>query len=311
VILYELLTGSQPFPAGNRSRSEVLNAITTQDPVPPSAAMSASSMPSQREVGQAFKGDLDAIVLHAMHRDPARRYQSAAELNADINRYLESRPISARKISFAHRNKMFYVRHRGAVLAMFLICALLATTIWQGVVMHERYERSQELEKLVHQYQIQGEADLKAREAELKTKVLNNSSGSESSQFLANQLQDAQMEDVRHLAETYRTSFSEAVRIWPGMTNSRRNLLDQADRYLREAEPLVSHDPKASEQLATAWMGLANLQGNPQTVNLHDSAGAENSINEAKRLLEKSSIVSSGLLDQVKAAAQQIEAGRN
>ena len=50
-------------------------------------AANASPLPSQRQAGQEFKGDLDAIVLRAMQRDPARRYPSAAELNADIGRF--------------------------------------------------------------------------------------------------------------------------------------------------------------------------------------------------------------------------------
>jgi serine/threonine protein kinase len=306
VILYELLTGTQPFPAANRSRSEILNAITTQDPPPPSAAANKLSDTAN---GQTFKGDLDSIVLRAMHRDPARRYQSAAELNADISRYLENRPVVARKTSLARRSKKFVARHRGAALATFLICVLLGTTSWQAVEMHKRYQRSQQLEELVRQFQAQGETDLKAREAELKRKaqIMSTTPGGDQNPPMSN-LQDDQINDVRQLAEAYRTSFSESVRLWPGMTRNRRELLDKTDHYLHEAEPFVSHDPKASEQLAAAWMGLANLQGNPQTVNLHDRAGAAASINEAKRLLDKSSVVSTQLMDQIKASARQIAA---
>ena len=93
-------------------------------------------------------------------------------------------------------------------------------------------------------------------------------------------------------------------------THSRQDLIDHTDQYLRQVEPYVSHDPQASEQLASAWLWLANLQGNPQTINLHDRAGAAASINQATRLLEKSPVVSTSLMQQVKTSAQQIEAAK-
>jgi serine/threonine protein kinase len=302
VILYELLSGSQPFPGTGRGRLELLNVITSQDPLPPSAAANTSPLPSQREVGQQFTGDLDAIVLRAMHRDPARRYQSAAELSSDINRYLENRPVTARKTGVADRSKKFFARHRGAVLATFVICILLATTAWQGVEMHNRYRQSQDLEQKLQTLQTQ----LDERVKQFKPELTNSNNGGMDSP-MAKQLQETELRNVKNLTDAYRTSFPEAVRLWPGMTRSRQDLIDHTDQYLREVEPYVSHDPQASEQLASAWLWLANLQGNPQNINLHDRAGATASINQATRLLEKSGITTTSLNEQVRRAAQQIE----
>jgi hypothetical protein len=264
--------------------------------------MNSSPLPSQRQAGQEFKGDLDAVVLRAMQRDPARRYQSAAELNADIRRFLENRPVKARKTSITHRSQKFFARHRVGVLATFVICALLVTTTWQGLEMHKRYKHSQELENQVHMLQAQFDERVK----QLKPELLN--SGVDSP--MAKKFQESELHDVKNLAEAYRTSFPEAVRLWPGMTHSRQDLLDRTDQYLRQVEPYVSHDPQASEQLASAWLWLANLQGNPQTINLHDRAAATASINQASRLLEKSPVVSTSLMQQVKASARQIEAAK-
>jgi serine/threonine protein kinase len=303
VILYELLTGTQPFPGIGRGRLELLNVITSQDPTLPSMAANASPLPSQRQAGQEFKGDLDAIVLRAMQRDPTRRYQSAAELNADITCFLGNRPVTARKIGITNRSRKFFARHRTGVLATFIICVLLATTTWQGFEMHKRYQRSQELESQLHVLQTQ----LDDRVKQLKPELANSGNvGADSP--LARQLQQTELRDVKNLTDAYRTSFPESVRLWPGMTRSRQDLLDRADQYLRQVEPYVSHDPQASEQLAGAWLWLANLQGNPQTINLHDRAGATASINQATRLLEKSPVVSTRLMQQVKTSAQQIEA---
>jgi len=312
VILYELLTGSQPFPGTWRGRLELLNVITSQDPTLPSIAASSSPLPTLRDFGHEFKGDLDAVVIRAMQRDPARRYPSPAELNADISRYLENRPVLARKTGWMERTRKFIARNRASAAAGFVICALLATCAWEGVEMRRREIRARHFEELAQEALSQGQNDLKAHEAELAKKAQElraDSTGELKSQFMR-QLQDTQINDVRHLAETYRTTFSEAVRLWPGMTGTRRDMLDQTDRYLHEAEPLVGQDPKASEQLASAWLWLANLQGNPQTINLHDRAAAAASINEAERVLEGSPGASPGLIARVKESARQIEAGR-
>ena len=312
VILYELLTGAQPFPGTGRGRLELLNVITSQDPTLPSAAAGANPLPSQRAAAPTFKGDLDAVVLRAMHRDPARRYHSAAELSADLCRYLENRPVRARKTGLIYRGKKFLARNRVNAVAGLVICALLATCAWEGVEMRQRELRARHFEEIARQVLTQAQSDLKAHQAELtkKAQELGNPSGSETKTEFMNQLQDSQVNDLRHLAETYRTSFSEAVRLWPGMTRNRRDMLDQTDRYLHEAEPFVGQDPKASEQLASAWLWLANLQGNPQTVNLHDRGAAEGSINEARRILEKSPGVPAAVQKRVEQAASQIEYGK-
>jgi len=247
VILYELLTGKQPFPGTGRGRLELLNVITSQDPTLPSIAANSSPLPSQREAGEEFKGDLDAVVLRAMQRDPEHRYQSAAELNADITRFLENRPVKARKTSIVHQVEKFIARHRAGVAAVFLICVLLATTMWQGLEMHSRYQHSRELEDKLRVLQSQ----LDERVKKLKLEQLNALPGGADSP-LAKQLQESQLRDVKNLADTYRTSFPEAVRLWPGMTRSRQDLIDHTDQYLRKVEPYVSHDPQASEQLASA-----------------------------------------------------------
>jgi len=309
VILYELLTGRRPFDAASRSRNDILNAITTQDPVPPSAIA--------KTIASTLKGDLDCIVLRAMHRDPAHRYSSVGELNADIGRYLQNRPVSGRKGGLLYRGRKLIARNRGGALATLVIAALLGTTAWQGVELHQRYEYSKRQEERIRQLQARLNETQKKVNAELSIpappggkSVPAQAEQLRDAQLREAQLRDAQLRDIRSLAEAYRTSFPEAVRVWPGMTRDRRELLDQADSYLRQAEPFVTQDPKAPEQLAGAWLWLANVEGNPQTVNLHDHAGAVASINEARRLLEKSPGVHPRLSQQVQAAASQIEAAR-
>ncbi|MCR4412443.1 MAG: serine/threonine protein kinase, partial [Thermoguttaceae bacterium] len=87
--LYELITLRPAFV--DTSRSVLIHKITHEQP------------PRPRQLNPAVPRDLETIVLKAMAREPADRYQSAAELARDLERFLDDRPISARRVSPAER----------------------------------------------------------------------------------------------------------------------------------------------------------------------------------------------------------------
>jgi serine/threonine-protein kinase len=79
-------------------------------------------------------GDLDRIVLKALHKEPPRRYLSAAELAADIDRYLSGYPVTARPDSWGYRTGKFLGRHRlGAAMAAVFIALVLAFAVSMAV----------------------------------------------------------------------------------------------------------------------------------------------------------------------------------
>jgi tetratricopeptide (TPR) repeat protein len=82
VILYECLTGRPPFLSA--STAETLHLVRTADPVPP------------RRLA-AVPRDLETVTLRCLEKDPARRYSSADELAADLRRFLDGRPVLARR----------------------------------------------------------------------------------------------------------------------------------------------------------------------------------------------------------------------
>ena len=118
VILYELLSGEKPYRIETGDPAELVRLVCERDP----------ERPSTRTAG--LSRDLDAIVLKAMRKEPERRYPSAAALSEDIGRFLEGRPVEARRPSAAYRAKKFVRRHRIGAAATVLVLAALAAGVW-------------------------------------------------------------------------------------------------------------------------------------------------------------------------------------
>jgi serine/threonine-protein kinase len=83
-ILSEMLTGRPPITAG--SRTETMLLLFHLEPVPPS------------RLRPRVPGDLETIRLKCLHKEPRHRYPGAAELAADLKRFLDDRPIQARPV---------------------------------------------------------------------------------------------------------------------------------------------------------------------------------------------------------------------
>ncbi|HWY50977.1 MAG TPA: protein kinase [Chthoniobacterales bacterium] len=137
VVLYELLTGQKPYKIDNRTPVNVARAITEQEPARPSTAIAKIS-DSQSEIRnpKLLRGDLDNIVLKALRKEPERRYASVDEFSEDIRRYLEGRPVIARKDTLGYRTSKFVARNKIAVAAAVLIILSLiggiVTTGWEA-----------------------------------------------------------------------------------------------------------------------------------------------------------------------------------
>lgn len=141
MVLYELLTGSKPH------QSKVLQSSGGEF----SATWASAQRPSQRlrglnrveaeavakcrglaahELVARVRGDLDWIVAQAIAAEPERRYGSAAELAADIQRHLHDQPVLARPPSARYRLGKFVRRHRIAAVA----AALVVVTLIGGIL---------------------------------------------------------------------------------------------------------------------------------------------------------------------------------
>ena len=116
IILYELLAGRRPHNLKGTMIHEAVRIIREDEPT------------SLGTIEKTCRGDLDAIVAKAMEKDASRRYQSALDLAADVQHFLENEPIVARAPSNAYRLAKFVRRNRmvvfaGSVVAMALFVA--------------------------------------------------------------------------------------------------------------------------------------------------------------------------------------------
>ena len=142
VLLYELLTGEPPYKLETHTADEITKAICEQQPQRPSIAAAKGDVSSRLQLGQGgpnsklLRGDLDNIVLKALSKEPARRYQSVDLFSEDIRRHLAGLPVRARKDTAAYRTSRFVRRHKVSVLAAALIVLALIggsiTTAWQA-----------------------------------------------------------------------------------------------------------------------------------------------------------------------------------
>lgn len=129
VLLYELLTGQLPFRRIMRSVHEFEHAVLDDDPTRPSEIVDRE--PLRREL----RGDLDAIILTALRKEPERRFASAREMAADLRRHLTGQPIVARGTDPAYRTRRWLRRHRvaaGVGVVMAAITAIAVTTFMRS-----------------------------------------------------------------------------------------------------------------------------------------------------------------------------------
>ena len=125
VVLYELITGLLPFETSMPAMRIMQHHVDT-DSIAPSARIATLEPEMQAQLAAecgtsvhdflgALAGDLDWITLKALEKERERRYQTATELAADIERFLSNRPVSASPPSRVYLARKFVRRHRLAV----------------------------------------------------------------------------------------------------------------------------------------------------------------------------------------------------
>ncbi len=169
IVFYELLTGHRPYEVKENAALEALRAYTQGEPQKPSEAIfrtterlakdgsreitaNALIVSAQRESDPAtllknLQGDLDAIGLRALRRNPTERYQSTGQFAQDIRNYLEQLPVTARPDNPAYRARLFFRRNTAATItaggAITLLVLITGLALWQTARARAEHQRAE------------------------------------------------------------------------------------------------------------------------------------------------------------------------
>ncbi len=226
VVLYELLALRLPYDLRNRSIPEAGRIVREDSPGKLS------------QVNRTFRGDIETIVAKALDKEKDRRYPSAAELAADVRRYLRNDPILAHPPSATYQLQKFARRHKGLVAGV--VFAFLALVIGTAVAT---------------QYAIKAnrQAQIAREEAERASR---------------------RFEQVRELAHTFIFDFHDKIVHLPGSTPTRIFLVSTGIRYLDDLAEEASDQPDLLLELADGYAKMGDVQGRPNDANLGDLSGA-------------------------------------
>jgi tetratricopeptide (TPR) repeat protein len=223
VILFQLLTDQSPYDLAGAKLHEALQAIREQPP---------------RKPGDVFgflRGDLETIVLKALEKEPARRYQSALALAEDVERFLTAQPILAHPPSTRYQLRKLVARHRTFVAGAAVIFVLLVAFGAAMSVMFQQQRRER-----LRADEARQKAQLEASKAQQVTSFLQQMLASvDPGEALGREVTVREvLDEAARRAETGLAAQPEvaaAVRSTIGLTYMALGLYDAAEPHLRSA----------------------------------------------------------------------------
>jgi tetratricopeptide (TPR) repeat protein len=212
VTLYELLT-LQPAFAGT-DRQELLRQIAFDEPALP------------RRLNKSIPADLETIVLRAIAKLPEERYATAQQLADDLRRFLEDRPVQARRPTAVMRLKKWARRHQAAVATA--VVALLLFLTASVAVLGVSYT-------LIRSERDRANSNASDAAAARATALDNQHQAFETADRLLTRVAEWQLKDV------------------PQMDEARRAILEDALAFYRRFFQKQGDDPEVREQTGKAY----------------------------------------------------------
>ncbi|MEP6731183.1 MAG: serine/threonine-protein kinase [bacterium] len=167
VVLYELVTGQRPYELRGLTPAELEHTVCDLEPPKPSTTFGADDNALDTRADRArvrgsttdrlrrlLHGDIDAITMQALRKEPARRYPSASALVDDVRRFCDGMPVVARTNSAGYRFRKFAGRHRGALAVAASMLLLLTSAYARERVMRARAEGETRKAKAVEAYVV-------------------------------------------------------------------------------------------------------------------------------------------------------------
>ncbi len=274
-ILYELLTGTRAQKIDTHTPVEIDRVVCQTQPQRPTLA------------AKGLNRDLDNIVLMAMCKESARRYQSVDQLADDIVRYLSGRPVVARQDSLAYCAGKFIRRNRLAIAA----AAMVFGSLIAGVIVSVQEARQAQAARQVAETQRQtadrerARADLERQRAQASQyKAEQEASNARQQRHeaelqrlateTARQVADRRFGQVRQLAGKFLLEFHEAIAKLPGSTPARKMVVETGLQYYDSLAREAAGNRGLLEEIARGYDRLGDVQGNPYAANLGDLNGA-------------------------------------
>ncbi len=155
-VLYELLTGRAPLEAADSF--DTLRRVVSEDPVAPST------------IDSRVPRDLESVCLKCLEKSPANRYESAAAVGRELRRYLEGKPVAARRVTSVERAWRWCRRNPAPTAALVLLCCLVAAVTIALALLGRAYERSRA--RLRESYVAQARAYQRSDDPEGRTRAI-------------------------------------------------------------------------------------------------------------------------------------------
>jgi len=285
IVLYEMTTGEHPFRRSARLPHEVMRAICEDDPPAPGALASRN----KRQLGS----ELDAIILTALRKQPAWRYQSVEQLAEDVVRFRQGWPVLARGNGLGYRLRKFARRQwlpltAAALLLLLLTGGILATAreariaetarraAEQSRVLAEEERAVADREKGIAQQQRLVATEQRLL-AETRAKQVEMEQGKERARY----------QEVRSLASSLLFDLNDGIRDLAGSTTARRLIVSKAQQQLELLNRDSGRDVAVQRDLAASYERMGELRVDPRRPDKNDAMAALDACQHALELRRK------------------------